>query len=437
MKTTTTAARRLLREGNPVPGDAFPDAARDADGRAVLAGILASASEPAAPSPRSHVRAAALPGWPALRTRKVAVPAGIMAASLAGLLAVMLSATGGPEPRVASPAAGSGFATLIANLTAHPSAHATDAAAVLRQLADVAARQPAVPLGPVEYSELKNWGLDLGPLHYDLNYVSHETSTDYAYHGLDGSSLSYTVLPAGKKYTPGTIPLQQVKPSPAARARFAWFDPTKLPVDTAALRRHLIGGPYAPLGGTGAQMCDDRGCHPLPVPGSHPANDPVTDAIVNDAWVLMSTVPLSPAVHASVLRVLAGSAAQGLANAHFITLGTVTDRAGQAGVAIGYQAPDSDPSGTRSSLRVLVFNPATGAPLGDEYASCKVPVGSYPAAASCTPTSYGQVLQVKAVRKIPAAPKLPPVPPFPALTTPPPTSASGAPIPQSSAQSGP
>ena len=43
MKTTSTAARRLLREGNPVPGDAFPDAARDADGQAVLAAILASA----------------------------------------------------------------------------------------------------------------------------------------------------------------------------------------------------------------------------------------------------------------------------------------------------------------------------------------------------------------------------------------------------------
>jgi hypothetical protein len=316
---------------------------------------------------------------------------------------------------------------LIAYLTARPSAHPRDAATVLRQLAAAAATQPAVPLGPVEYSEIKNWGLDLGPVHYDLNYVSHETSTDYSYRGVDGSSLAYSILPAGAKYVPGTNPLRQNGPSPATRAAFAWYDPAKLPVDTASLRRHLINGPYAPLGTTGAEMCDDKGCHPLPVPG--PARDLVTNAIVEAAWTLMSTEPLSPAVHASVLRVLADSAAQGLANAHFIDMGTVTDRAGQAGVAIGYQAPDTDPSGTRSSLRVLVFNPATGAPLGDEYTYCKVPVGSYPTAGSCTPTSYGQILQVKAVQKIPAPPKLPSVPPAPALTTPPQTSTAGSPTP--------
>src|SRR5262249_22446014 len=163
----------LLREANPVPGDASPDAARDADGGAVLTAILASAAQAGAPAPRSRGRAAAFPGWPALRPWEGAGPVGGMTPRAAGRLAGLLSATGGPEPGVASPPADSGFATLIADLTAHPSAHGTDAAAVLRQLADVAARQPAVPLGPVQYSELKTWDLDLGPLHYDLNYVSH------------------------------------------------------------------------------------------------------------------------------------------------------------------------------------------------------------------------------------------------------------------------
>jgi hypothetical protein len=45
VKTTTAAARRLLRESNPVPGDAFPGAAREPDGQGVLDAILASPAE--------------------------------------------------------------------------------------------------------------------------------------------------------------------------------------------------------------------------------------------------------------------------------------------------------------------------------------------------------------------------------------------------------
>jgi hypothetical protein len=56
------------------------------------------------------------------------------------------------------------------------------------------------------------------------------------------------------------------------------------------------------------------------------------------------------------------------------------------------------------SLQVLVFDPATGALLGEEYAYCQGRLGRYPAGGRCFPTSYGQLLQIKAVPAIPAKP---------------------------------
>jgi hypothetical protein len=96
-----------------------------------------------------------------------------MTAALAALLAVILTATSGTEPGVVNPPADSSFASLVADLTIHPSAHPSDAAAILRQLANTAAKQPAVPLGPVEFSQIKSWEPDLGAVHYGLGYVSH------------------------------------------------------------------------------------------------------------------------------------------------------------------------------------------------------------------------------------------------------------------------
>jgi hypothetical protein len=433
VKTTSTAARRLLHESNPVPSDAFPNAAHDQEGQAVLAAIRASAPVTVTDAPRHPRRST---GRPSIRNWKVAVPAVAMTAALAGLLAVMLTATSGTEPGVANPPADSSFATLVADLTVHPSAHPQGAAAVLRQLADAAARQPAVPLGPAEHSVTKDWGLDLGPLHYNLSYVSHEVSTDYFWLAPDGSNLEYSILPAGESYVPGTIPVGKAGPSAAGKARFAWLDPARLPVNIAALRQHLITGP--PSGFTGGRwVCTNAGPayetgggDPSAPGGPYSANnepacgrpgpfpDPDTKAIETNAQTLMTGEPLPPAVRASLLRVLADSAAQDLPNGHFIDMGTVKDRAGHAGVAIGYQTPDSGPPGTQSHLEVLVLDPATGALLGDEDAYCTGPSSSYPAAGSCTPEGYDQILQVRAVQKIPAPPKLA----FPSLTTPPPTS---------------
>jgi hypothetical protein len=436
VKTTSTAARRLLHESNPVPSDAFPNAAHDQEGQAVLAAIRASAPVTAADAPRHPRRST---GHPSIRNWKLAVPAVAMTAALAGLLTVMLTATSGTQPGVANPPADSSFASLVADLTLHPSAHPSDAAAILRQLANTAAKQPAVPLGPVEFSQIKSWGLDLGTVHYGLGYVSHETQDYLLYNAADGSSLGYTLLPAGEHYTPGTIPVQQGGPNAAGKAYFAWHDPAKLPADIGALRQHLISGP--PSGFTGGRwVCttagpayETGGGDPAAPGGPYSVNnepacgrpgpfpDPDTKAIVTNALDLMSNEPLSPAVRASMLRVLADSAARNLPNAHFVGMGTVKDRAGHVGVAIGYEAPGNDPLGA-TDLQVLVFDPATGALLGNEYASCNGPSTAYPTDANCTPESYDQILQVKAVQKIPAPPKLPPVPPAPGLTTPPPTS---------------
>jgi hypothetical protein len=118
---------------------------------------------------------------------------------------------------------------------------------------------------------------------------------------------------------------------------------------------------------------------------------------------LMSTEPLPSAVRASLLRLMADEAARRVPDARLFGMGTITDRAGHIGVAIGYEIPlAGQPS--QQSLQVLIFDPGTGALLGGEYALCNGKAGSAPVRGSCFPTSYGQILQIKAVPAIPASP---------------------------------
>jgi hypothetical protein len=456
VRTTPAAARRLLHQSNPVPDDAFPGAAGAGDGPAVLAAILATTPVTAAGPRWLRWRAASLPGRRPIRAWTVAVPAVAMATALAGLLAFVLPAASGPAASVAAPRSDPGFARLLANLTAHPSAHPGDAATVLGQLAAAAARQPAVPLGPVEYSKTESWRIDLaGSLPYGPIFRLATVAIDQGWLAPGGSSLGVETVPGGK-YEPGTIPVQQDKPSPAGQARFAWYDPATLPAGVAALRQHLIDVPFPPFwppvgsmsactmtGPTpagfppAASMVNqgngkpttlvNRGeekasCMAAPGPFDGLSPDPDTQAIVSGAAALMSSEPLPPTVRAALLGVLADQAAPGRANARFLDLGTVTSPGGQAGVAIGYESPGSGPPGTHSQLLVLAFDPATGALLGQEYAYCTGAASSYPAAGSCTPSGYEQILQVSAVQAIPAAPSL-------AAATPPRTSASASPTP--------
>ena len=85
----------------------------------------------------------------------------------------------------------------------------------MRQLAAAAARSQPCPR-PVEYTKSKNWGLDLGKVHYGLDYRSHETNTEENWWGADGSSLRVVTYPPAAKYLPGIIPVDD---RPAQRTR--------------------------------------------------------------------------------------------------------------------------------------------------------------------------------------------------------------------------
>ena len=434
MKITTATARRLLREANPVPDDANPAAAPDARLRGILGGgacdIVDFGTSQGAGTPadrrrwrREHARR----GW------RAALPAAGAGAAVAAILAVVLLLAGNPAPGPGiSPepgqAASGSLVELVANLTAHPPTIHGDASAELRWLAGIAAAQPApAALGPVEYVKAESWGLDLGTTHYGLSYRSHQTDIEEVWAGSDGAFLMVRTWPGGK-VPAGNIPVSRSGPSAQRAAAFAaWSDPARLPASEAAMRQRLLG----------------LDC---PSPGQCAAGDS-TSQIVTSAEGLMGGEPLPPAARAAILRVLADTAANPGAHQAFYDLGSVTDRAGHKAVAIAYEkqedltpapgtaqgaAPGAscttsssgggtvtacgssgNPSGPasgppshfmESSLVVLVFDPDTGALLGEEYAYCNAPVGAHLATGKCFATSYDQILQVKAVQSIPATP---------------------------------
>jgi hypothetical protein len=72
-----------------------------------------------------------------------------------------------------------------------------------------------------------------------------------------------------------------------------------------------------------------------------------------------------------------------------------TGRAGAGGLPSDFM---------ESSLVVLVFDPDTGALLGEEYAYCNAPVEAHLATGKCFATSYDQFLEIKAVASVPARP---------------------------------
>jgi hypothetical protein len=130
---------------------------------------------------------------------------------------------------------------------------------------------------------------------------------------------------------------------------------------------------------------------------------------MSNAQDLMSRELLPPAVRASLLRLMADEAGNLGPRVSLADMGTAADRAGHEGVAIGFQAPACVPAPV--ALQVLIFDPATGALLAQEFAYCKRPAGAYPASGNCRPSSYSQILEIKAV---PAIPEWPPATSFPA-----------------------
>jgi hypothetical protein len=441
--------------------DAFADAARDTAALAALMDILDSSVAPV--MPREAKRWRVLAGHTRPRWR-VVIPASAMTAALAAGLAIALLVAGESSP--ASPfgsgqAANGVLATLVANLTAHPAGGQGDASAELRELAGIAAAQPApAAFGPVEYSRAESWGLDLGTTHYGLGYVSHQTNLDESWIGSDGASLGVRTWPGGK-VPQGNIPVDRAGPSAQGKARFSqWYNPATLPTSESLMRQHLLG-----------MSCPARG---FCFGGGNP-----TSEIVTNSQTLMESEPLPPAARAAILRVLADTAAHPGSHQAFYDLGSVTDRAGRKAVAIAYEAqaaaatqpqggsasgscttttsggrttvscgfagkpsgtarasssPSPTPSRTspspslsaksvitqggsagslpssfmESSLVVLVFDPDTGALLGVEYAYCNAPVEAHLATGSRFGTSYDQILEIKAIPSIPATPTAPP-----------------------------
>jgi hypothetical protein len=440
MKITTSTARRLLREANPAPDDAFLNAAQDTRLRGILGSsgdsdIVDFGMSQGAGTPAGRRRWHPEP----LRPRwRAAIPAVTLTAAVAATLALVLLLSGNPVPGNPVPgspptpeqAASGTLVELVANLTAHPSASQGDASAELRTLAGIAAAQPApAALGPVEYSTAESWGLDLGTTHYGLSYRSHDTNTQESWMGSDGAYLGVETWPGGK-IPPGIIPVQRSGPSTQGAAGFAmWYDPAKLPASEPAMRQHLLG-----------LECLHFEC----------SSGDATSQIVTGAQTLMGSEPLPPAARAAILRVLADTAANPGSHQAFFDLGSVTDRAGHQAVAIAYEKQQdltttqgAAPGGPgvsivtqgstgksrlpanfmESSLVVLVFDPGTGALLGEEYAYCNAPVEARLATGSCFATSYDQFLEIKAVQSIPAKPAgpgptdTPPSGPVPTLPT--------------------
>jgi hypothetical protein len=272
-------------------------------------------------------------------------------------------------------------------------------AAVLRWLADRAAAQPTPALGPVLYIKTANWGIDFRRRHGGLNYRSRDF--DIQRQWTSAGAQAITVTDPNGKLSPGLVPSGYTKIDPRNNPLWSWNNPATLPTSLAALRRHLLGHPRKPAGKPA-------------IPISRPLGPPIPPSVFGSALELMTTEPLRPATRASLLRLMADGFQR--APRDSLVLGTVTDRAGHRGIAIASSTRDvmtltrnlKKWKLVRTSsvfLTVYIFDPATGALSGVEYATCNGPVSDLATAnARCQPDSYEQFLVIKAVRSVPRQP---------------------------------
>jgi hypothetical protein len=338
----------------------------------------------------------------------------------------MTMASAGPAP--------AGGVQLTAALTYHgPPAGADDTAAVLRQLAARAAVQPAPPLGPVVYVRSAIW--DLGPRgpHQGLDFRSHDAIINQDWRGAAGEAFEVR-RPDGRPPGDGVVADGYTRADPGRNEYWARNKPAAVPAGRAALRRYLLsllvptvfpesGVVYTRGTGQPGATIPARAVAPILAQPARAAG------IFSEALQLMRSEPLRPAVRAQLLRLMATAARQLPGSYHFFNLGSVTDRAGHRGVAIGYTStslvivnpsryhtlwqiirhPDRHRlqfvTSRAPELSVFIFDPATGALDGVEYAACTGPVTSASAATSrCSPASYSQLLQIKAVPALPPPP---------------------------------
>lgn len=392
----------LLRDADPARAVAVPGSESPA-AQAALESCVADERGSRHHRPRAlrYVAALRSPTSPGMRLRPLAA-GGVLAPIAVGVAAALILGTaagpathnhptvGRPVPFPIPPAQPGLIAALTYDgLPADPG----DAAAVLRKLADRAAAQPAPPaLGPVWYTKAAVWGSDLGPPHYGLDYRAHEFQIMQDWEG-PTASLEVTRYPDGR-VPPGIIPISRSaweKPSPYTLAH----NPATLPTTPAALRRRFLSWDLSP-----SNVVPPR--HPLDL------------QVYFDAVSYMEEEPLPPAARAGMLRLMAGIVAKPPRHTDFVDIGAVTDRAGQPGIAIGEVEPGVQGQrsfgrpGDPSYLTVDIFDPATGALLGEEPAACSGPVTVltvHTVNEICAPDSYTQYLQIKAVPSVPPAPK--------------------------------
>lgn len=426
MKHTSAAAWRL-RQSNPVPDDAFDGAARDDLGRAAFERIITGAATP--PSELDgvrRIRARSAPSRPlrsgrglALR-RAVPATAAVAAATAA---AVALSGVSVPsQPRY----------TLDAFLTVYPPAHPGDAVAVLRQLAAQAAAQPAPrALGPVEYSSNRQWEYvgDNTPL--NLNYFTRHSYTNQAWDALSGASAVHIVRNFDGKVFTSSYPAAKWSAQEGA-----WINPVTLPASPSALRHRLLFSPglSSDWSATYTQHASghphDKGwqvqygevltrsgllenlrlerkaCHcsltNVRIYKVGPFGNLTWQVVfVSTAIRFMSGEPLSPAVHATMLRLLARIAAHPGRGYTYVYMGTATDHLGRTGVVIGQEQGNS--GGPHAvGVQSLIFDPRTGALLDVANAQCDIPMGAIPrTTGQCTPTDYTEYYAPRAVSAVP------------------------------------
>jgi hypothetical protein len=448
MKATTDASRRL-RQSNPVPNDAFRDAASDSLGLSAFADIIIG------PAPVTAGRAQA--SKPAGRSRSLAgrlswrfaVPG--VAAVAAAAMAVAVTSSGAAAPH--QPGGGRVY-RLDAFLSVHPAAGPRDAAAVLRLLAARAAMQPAQPLGPVEFSSKREWE-DVGDrLPRDFNNLIRNSYSDEAWDAISGATAVRIVRNSDGKAFAG----RYLEPGDPALA--AWSNPATLPSSPGALRERLLHEPqYHPPGrwlvldpaqsdfvayvgkaqvslgnkktqarrAAAGQAQKPHGKEALPplelvftsksqaeqylsqhkhahFVDQFPDNTPWQALVFGNAFSFMTGEPLPPAVRATMFELMAEIAASPWSGQKFVNLGTATDRLGRTGLAIAAEQADSA-GPDLVGVGTTIFDPRTGAILDTADAQCKIPFGSIPTAqAQCAPTDYTEYGAPRAVPSIPDFP---------------------------------
>jgi hypothetical protein len=286
-------------------------------------------------------------------------------------------------------------------VTVRPAADPGAAAAVLGELADRAAAQPAPVLGPVAYSSRLQWDY-IGDVPLSLNYRGRtywrqEVWFDTRTGAFAGRSTKFSAAsPAGK-----FLGASGFRASGWSRRLAALVNPATLPSAPAALSRVLAAltpkATRSPLYAGGGHLLPARAARQFTV---------LTQQVntYSHALRLMANEPLRPAVRAGLLRLLASLAAHPVPGLTWVYLGTATDRTRPSGVAVGAEQA-SYPGPGLVGLTAIIFDPRTGALLDTAGDGCRIAMGTVPTSqGDCRPYDYAQFTPPTAAHALPRFP---------------------------------